>query len=63
MTVLSGSEPWPEDTFLQQVAAEFNYSETAFIRKRPEGTANDYDLRWFTPVKEVKYTTRLTQLT
>ena len=63
MTVLSPSEPWPNDEFLQQVAAEFNYAETAFVRKRADTSANDYDLRWFTPVKEVKYIVQLLQLT
>ena len=55
----TGSESWPEDSFCLKIAAEFNYAETAFIRKRAGGSANDYELRWFTPVKEVKYLTQL----
>lgn len=34
---------------MQNIAAEFNLSETAFIKKN----GNSYDLRWFTPEKEV----------
>jgi len=36
--------------WMQQVAAEINQAETAFLRKRPDG---DWDLRWFTPAVEV----------
>jgi predicted PhzF superfamily epimerase YddE/YHI9 len=39
-----------ETTWMQQVAAEMNLSETAFLRPRPDGT---YHLRWFTPTDEV----------
>lgn len=35
--------------WMQQVAAEMNLSETAFVQKRQEG----FDLRWFTPTVEV----------
>jgi PhzF family phenazine biosynthesis protein len=35
--------------WMQQVAAEMNLAETAFVAARPDG----YDLRWFTPVVEV----------
>ena len=38
-------EPW-----MQQVAAEMNVSETAFLRLRSDGS---YDLRWFTPTTEL----------
>jgi PhzF family phenazine biosynthesis protein len=41
---------WPEDGLMQQIAAQNNLSETAFII--PEG--NDYRIRWFTPALEVK---------
>src|SRR6476469_8728082 len=40
---------FPEDTLLQEIAAENNLSETAFLV--PEG--GDYRLRWFTPTTEV----------
>ena len=38
-----------ETTWMQSVAAEMNLSETAFVRKVPDG----YELRWFTPKMEV----------
>src|SRR5690554_1900447 len=42
-------EPAPEQ-WMQNVAAEMNLAETAFVRPRRDG---GYDLRWFTPVAEV----------
>lgn len=41
---------WPEDGWLQSVAAEMNLSETAFTWKRDDGV---WPLRWFTPTVEV----------
>lgn len=38
--------------WMQSVASEMNLSETAFCVPRA-GTANNFDLRWFTPVAEV----------
>ncbi len=38
-----------EDAWMQNVAAEMNLAETAFLLHRPDG----YGLRWFTPVAEV----------
>ncbi|MEU8463805.1 PhzF family phenazine biosynthesis protein [Streptomyces sp. NPDC029003] len=49
--VLDG--PFPADTWLQQVAAEVNLSETAFVRPLPPGGEADWALRWFTPAGEV----------
>lgn len=43
------AEPQTE-AWMQNVASEMNLSETAFLRARPDGS---YDLRWFTPEKEV----------
>ena len=40
---------WPEEDFMQKVAAENNLSETAFLVK--EGDA--YHIRWFTPGYEI----------
>jgi len=40
---------WPEDALLLAIAAELNLSETAFL----VGGADTYDIRWFTPVREV----------
>ena len=39
-----------DEAWMQQVAAEMNLSETAFLVRRDDG---DYDLRWFTPGAEV----------
>ncbi|HKA35906.1 MAG TPA: PhzF family phenazine biosynthesis protein [Thermoanaerobaculia bacterium] len=38
------------DSWMLGVAAEMNLAETAFLRRRADGS---YDLRWFTPVAEV----------
>lgn len=40
---------WPEDAWMQAVAAENNLSETAFLVREPEG----WRVRWFTPLVEV----------
>lgn len=42
-------DEWPDDAFLQSIAAENNLSETAFLV--PAGSL--YTLRWFTPLVEV----------
>jgi PhzF family phenazine biosynthesis protein len=46
--VLSASA---DETWMQDVAAEMNLSETAFARRL--GTGAKFSLRWFTPRKEV----------
>ena len=43
-------DAFPND-YLQRIAAEFNLSETAFLRPMGNGY---WSLRWFTPVKEVE---------
>lgn len=55
MIVFPGNDPYPEDKLLQTIAAEFNYSETAYIRKHESSSPNDFELRWFTPAREVPY--------
>lgn len=40
---------WPDDSLLQAIAEENNLSETAFFVSSEKG----FNLRWFTPVKEV----------
>lgn len=42
---------WPEDSWMQALAAENNQSETAFLK--PTDDPGRYSLRWFTPTKEV----------
>jgi predicted PhzF superfamily epimerase YddE/YHI9 len=39
-----------EDARLQAIAMEFNQAETAFVQERRDGK---WDLRWFTPTREV----------
>lgn len=39
----------PDPVWMQNVAAEMNLAETAFVRKQDDG----YHLRWFTPKAEV----------
>ncbi|WP_236239012.1 PhzF family phenazine biosynthesis protein [Streptomyces sp. CC228A] len=46
-------DSFPDDGWLQRVAAEVNLSETAFAHPLPEGGDADWALRWFTPVAEV----------
>ncbi|MCR6632582.1 MAG: PhzF family phenazine biosynthesis protein [Magnetospirillum sp.] len=41
---------WPDDAWMQAVAAENNLSETAFLVKEPAG----WHIRWFTPKVEVE---------
>jgi PhzF family phenazine biosynthesis protein len=42
-------ESWLGDALMQQIAAENNLAETAFFLK----AAEHYEIRWFTPEKEV----------
>lgn len=41
---------WPDEGWMQAVAAEVNVAETAFLRPTGPGS---WDLRWFTPTVEV----------
>ncbi|QNM81953.1 PhzF family phenazine biosynthesis protein [Sphingomonas sabuli] len=43
---------WLDDALMQQIAAENNLSETAFLVPSDRADA-DFDLRWFTPTTEV----------
>ncbi|MCL2375907.1 MAG: PhzF family phenazine biosynthesis protein [Defluviitaleaceae bacterium] len=40
---------WPSDALMQNIAAENNLSETAFVIK----TGDEFGIRWFTPTVEV----------
>ncbi|GAA3726433.1 PhzF family phenazine biosynthesis protein [Streptomyces tremellae] len=44
---------FPSDSWLRQVAAEVNLSETAFAHPLPPDGGADWALRWFTPEAEV----------
>ncbi|MFI8829110.1 PhzF family phenazine biosynthesis protein [Streptomyces sp. NPDC053431] len=46
-------DSFPDDAWLQKVAAEVNLSETAFAHPLPPGGEADWALRWFTPATEV----------
>ncbi|MFJ6482425.1 MULTISPECIES: PhzF family phenazine biosynthesis protein [unclassified Streptomyces] len=46
------ADPWPDDAWLGQLAAELNHPETAFVRPLPAGAAADWEIRWFTPLVE-----------
>ncbi|MEV7186025.1 PhzF family phenazine biosynthesis protein [Kitasatospora sp. NPDC093102] len=51
--LLLDRDSFPADSWLQQVAAEVNLSETAFAHPLPPGGEADWALRWFTPTTEV----------
>ena len=53
---LLDADTWPEEGWMQQVAAELHLSETAFAHPLPPGSDADADwaLRWFTPEVESK---------
>jgi len=40
---------WPSDGWMQNIAMENNYSETAFLVKNEK----EFYIRWFTPTKEI----------
>ena len=42
-------DAWPHEETMQNIAAENNLAETAFVVKREDG----YGLRWFTPKAEI----------
>ncbi|MEU3960566.1 PhzF family phenazine biosynthesis protein [Streptomyces buecherae] len=44
--------PWPQDAWMQRVAAEMNHSETAFALPLPASDEADWAIRWFAPLVE-----------
>ncbi|HZA17012.1 MAG TPA: PhzF family phenazine biosynthesis protein [Pseudonocardiaceae bacterium] len=50
---LLDADAWPDETWMRQVAAEMNLSETAFAHPVADGVDADWALRWFTPTIEV----------
>jgi PhzF family phenazine biosynthesis protein len=50
--VLEPLDAWPDDRWMQALAAENNQAETAFLRRTNDVAR--YDLRWFTPATEVR---------
>lgn len=51
--LLLDAHAFPEDRWLQQVAAELALPETAFAHPLNGRTGSDWALRWFTPTTEV----------
>lgn len=49
--VVEPFDRWPDDAWMQALAAENNQAETAFLRRT--GDPARFDLRWFTPTLEV----------
>jgi PhzF family phenazine biosynthesis protein len=50
--LLDEADTWPDETWMQQVAAEMHLSETAFAHPLAESADADWALRWFTPEVE-----------
>ncbi len=50
---------WPDDGWMQALAAENKHSETAFLRATED--QDRFDLRWFTPTTEVPLCGHATQ--
>lgn len=48
--VLLGRSDFPDAEAMRRIAAEFRYSETAFVRQNEDGS---FSIRYFTPVHEV----------
>jgi PhzF family phenazine biosynthesis protein len=51
---LLDADGWPEECWMQQVAAEMNLAETAFAHPLPGNAEADWALRWFSPTVEVE---------
>ncbi|MFO6424093.1 PhzF family phenazine biosynthesis protein [Motilimonas sp. KMU-193] len=45
-------EQWPSDALMQNIAAENNLSETAYIKRIAD---NSYEIRWFSPLTEIDF--------
>ncbi|MEU5980448.1 PhzF family phenazine biosynthesis protein [Streptomyces sp. NPDC047315] len=54
VVLFPGADRFPDDDWLQQVAAEVNLSETAYAHPLPDDQGSAaWALRWFTPTTEV----------
>jgi PhzF family phenazine biosynthesis protein len=49
---LLDADAWPDEAWMQQVAAEMHLSETAFAHPLTDDAEADWALRWFTPEVE-----------
>lgn len=45
-------EKWPSDDLMQNIAAENNLSETAYVKAVG---SNQYEIRWFSPMTEIDF--------
>lgn len=45
-------EEWPSDELMQNIAAENNLSETAYLK---QVGVNQYEIRWFSPLTEIDF--------
>ncbi len=50
--VVEPFEAWPEDRWMQALAEENKHAETAYLRRTD--APDRFELRWFTPAKEVE---------
>ena len=50
--LLDDADAWPDEAWMQQVAAEMHLSDTAFAHPLSDGGEADWALRWFTPEVE-----------
>ncbi|MEE1044801.1 MAG: PhzF family phenazine biosynthesis protein [Olegusella sp.] len=46
-------DAWPAESLMMSIAAENNFSETAFVVHESDAPAGCYHLRWFTPGGEI----------
>ena len=53
LAVVAGAQPLPDKT-MQRIAAEMNFSETAFVASVPEDNGG-YRVRIFTPAREIAF--------
>jgi PhzF family phenazine biosynthesis protein len=50
--VVEPFDQWPDDGWMQSLAEENKHAETAYLRRTND--PHRFDLRWFTPAKEVE---------
>ena len=50
--LLDDTDTWPDEAWMQQVAAEMHLADTAFAHPLSDGGEADWALRWFTPEVE-----------
>ena len=50
--VVAPFDEWPQDEWMQALAEENKHAETAYLRRT--GEPDSFELRWFTPAKEVE---------